>query len=352
MKFIKYPDIEQFRHVCASMNRSAMKRWNPTTNEVEDILNPIFPKLEFIGTTKVHGSNAGVAMYDGEMWTQKRTDICTIEKDNFGFAFFVEQRKEAFLEMFKQIPVKPNEVAIISGEICGAKVQGGVAITGLDKMFVVFDIMIADYDKPEDKRFMPFDDFDRFKVHGDNVYHIHQFGTWRHTIDFARAQESIPRFIELTDEIEEECPLGKHFGKVKGEDNTTGEGVVWKHTSEEGTRHMFKVKGEKHSSSKVKKIKVDVSPQIHQDLINVADATATVNRLAQACKEVFGDDEPDIRKFGDVMRWVMNDIMKEEMDVLTANNVEPKQLGKYVSSRVRVYLQQGPEALNLPGKFS
>jgi hypothetical protein len=38
---------------------------------------------------------------------------------------------------------------------------------------------------------------------------------------------------------------------------------------------------------------------------------------------------------GDVIRWVVNDVIKEEMDTLVENQLEPKEINKYVSSKVR-----------------
>jgi len=38
---------------------------------------------------------------------------------------------------------------------------------------------------------------------------------------------------------------------------------------------------------------------------------------------------------GDVIRWVINDIIKEEMDTMVSNGVEPKEVNKYISTRVR-----------------
>jgi hypothetical protein len=36
-----------------------------------------------------------------------------------------------------------------------------------------------------------------------------------------------------------------------------------------------------------------------------------------------------------VMRWINEDIIKEESDTLVANNLEPKDVNKYVSTKVR-----------------
>ena len=38
---------------------------------------------------------------------------------------------------------------------------------------------------------------------------------------------------------------------------------------------------------------------------------------------------------GDVIRWVVNDVIKEEMDTMVENNVEPKEINKYISAKTR-----------------
>jgi hypothetical protein len=38
---------------------------------------------------------------------------------------------------------------------------------------------------------------------------------------------------------------------------------------------------------------------------------------------------------GEVMRWINEDIIKEETDTLVKNNLEPKDVNKYVSTKVR-----------------
>lgn len=65
------------------------------------------------------------------------------------------------------------------------------------------------------------------------------------------------------------------------------------------------------------------------------DYAVTENRFNQAIEKVFGEDEPHIKGIADVMRWFINDIIKEEADTLADNKLEPKDIGKYVSDRVR-----------------
>ena len=134
---------------------------------------------------------------------------------------------------------------------------------------------------------------------------------------------------ELTIAVEEECPVAKAFGF-----SGIGEGIVWS-TNVNGIVHRFKVKGEKHSSSKVKTLAaVDVEKL--GSIQKFVDYAVTESRFNQSLENVFPNDEPiDVKKMGEVIRWVVTDITKEEMDTMVANNIEPKDVNKYVSSKVR-----------------
>jgi hypothetical protein len=56
----------------------------------------------------------------------------------------------------------------------------------------------------------------------------------------------------------------------------------------------------------------------------------------QALENVFPNEEPiENKKLGDVIRWVVNDVIKEEMDTMADNKIEPKDVNKHISSKVR-----------------
>jgi hypothetical protein len=134
---------------------------------------------------------------------------------------------------------------------------------------------------------------------------------------------------DMTIEVEDECPVAKAFGF-----SGVGEGIVW--TCEfKGVVHRFKVKGEKHSSSKVKTL-ANVDVEKIESIQKFVDYAVTQSRFKQALENVFPNDEPiDTKKLGDVIRWVVNDIIKEEMDTMVENNLEPKEVNKYISTKVR-----------------
>jgi hypothetical protein len=101
------------------------------------------------------------------------------------------------------------------------------------------------------------------------------------------------------------------------------------------TLDLIEVKGEKHSSSKVKTLAaVDVEKL--NSIKEFVDYAVSESRFNQALENIFPNNEPiDVKKMGDVIRWVVNDVIKEEMDTMVENQLEPKEINKYISSKVR-----------------
>lgn len=62
----------------------------------------------------------------------------------------------------------------------------------------------------------------------------------------------------------------------------------------------------------------------------------TQQRFDQAITEIFGRIENiDVTKMGDFLRWIIKDIMSEEMDTMTENDLEPKDVNKYISHKAK-----------------
>ena len=97
---------------------------------------------------------------------------------------------------------------------------------------------------------------------------------------------------------------------------------------------MFKTKGEKHSVTKVKKL-VEVDVEKLNSINEFVEYSVTENRFNQAKHVIFGEDYLDRRKLGDFIRWIINDIMSEELDTMKKNNLEPKDVNKYISNKIR-----------------
>jgi hypothetical protein len=340
MKQISYPKIGQFRNVITTLSRiSSFKGMDVNGNPIYDETAPK-PKIKFKGTVKIHGTNAGVCYNakDG-IYTQSRNNPFDMEKmpdSHMGFTFFVKKNIETFGAFFDEI-IKANDIdpevftVSIYGEWAGKGIQKGVAVSELDKAFYLFGVKIS---KPSDPEFDAYwVDYTPYSDNENRIFNIDEFGTYEVEVDFGMPQMASNKFSELTIAVEDECPVGKHFG-VSG----VGEGIVWV-ADFNGSQHRFKVKGEKHSVSKVKTL-APVDTEKLNSIKDFVQYAATENRFNQGVKEVFGEEAPVIQKMGDLIRWVVNDIMSEEIDTMAKNNLEPKDVNKYISNEVRAMFQK------------
>lgn len=337
-RLIKFPSIDQFRTVVTNINRHY--NYVGLDENGEAIYDHSLPKptLTFKGTVKLHGTNAAVCYNtDGGFWAQSRENIITVEKDNAGFAFFAESNKDAFNKLFQGIQKEINvsyehNTVTIYGEWCGGNIQKGVGITNLPKSFFIFGVKISPIVADEEElKTNPayWVDYSYLKSPENKIYNIDDYQTYSMDIDFNMPALVQNQLSELTMAVEEECPVAKAFGF-----SGIGEGIVWS-TEVKGVVHRFKVKGEKHSSSKVKTLAaVDVEKL--EGIQKFVEYAVTESRFNQSLENTFPNNEPiDVKKMGDVIRWVVNDVLKEEMDTMVANNIEPKDVNKYLSTKVR-----------------
>ena len=335
---IKFPSIEQFRSVVATVLRQYnFAGLDENGDAIYDTTRPK-PTLTFKGTVKLHGTNAAVSgnLSDG-IWAQSRENIITPEKDNAGFAFFVESNKELFTELIASVFTK-NEIDMLEntvtiyGEWAGGNIQKGVGITNIEKSFFIFGVKVTPHTTTEeDAKVKPayWVDYSYLKSPENRIFNIDDYPTWTIDIDFNMPQLVQNKLSELTLAVEEECPVAKTFGF-----SGIGEGIVWS-TTLNGNVHRFKVKGEKHSSSKVKTLAA-VDTEKLESIQKFVEYAVTESRFNQALENVFPNEEPiQNNKLGDVIRWVVNDVIKEEMDTMVDNKIEPKDVNKYISSKVR-----------------
>lgn len=340
---IKFPSIEQFRTVVSNINR------HYNFKGLDDNGEPIYdasmskPKLTFKGTVKLHGTNAAVSYNTkGGLWFQSRENIITPDKDNAGFAFFGESNRDVFLDLMLEISEsedinRNNNTISIYGEWCGGSIQKGVAISNLPKSFFIFGVKITPHTETEEElKANPayWVDSTYLRAPEVNIYNIDDYPTFTIDVDFNMAQLVQNKLSELTIAVEEECPVAKAFGF-----SGIGEGIVWT-TEVKGVVHRFKVKGEKHAGkSKVKTLN-KVDDEKIKKIMEIADKVTPTWRLAQmletACNLVNGG-ELDRAKLGDYIRLVINDIIKEDMDILVEAGLEPKDINKYVSEIAKRY---------------
>jgi hypothetical protein len=353
VRLIKWPDIEQYRSTVHNVVHSAHyigkdENGDPIYDKTRNS-----PTLRFEGTCKLHGTNAAVCFgYDNTEWCQSRENIITIEKDNAGFAMFVHNNKQAFQDitntvaLLRDIPVEKllNEDVAIYGEWCGKGIQDTVAITELPKMFVIFGIALVNSEgkKTYLTRKQVEIAVDCAITHdmqsmGTKIWCIYDFPTFEMTIDFNKPHESQNVLNDITAQVEAECPVAKQFGVIG-----VGEGVVWRCLNEgyEDSGYWFKVKGDKHSKSKVK-MSATVDVEKINNIHALCETLAHAGRLAQMYQKVFdtlNGGQPDIKRMGEFIKAVMADVLKEELDTIAASGFTTKDITGPIGKLTRDYL--------------
>ncbi len=329
--FRTFPKIGQFRNAIKAVGCKAVGCKARFTGLDEHgkatYNNKPLPTLTYKGTVKLHGISTALiqTIEDGKVTirTQSRSRFLKHGvTDNAGFAAWAHEKQLAIKHFFH--PVNTQNIAVY-GEWCGGNIKKGVGITGLDKMFVIFAVKLID----TDTWLTDADLVDVVEMNEAGIYHIEQFLTYKMKIDFENPQLSQNTLGELTGLVEQECPVAKQLGK-----EGIGEGIVWKciTTSYESSDFWFKVKGEKHSVSKVKTL-APVDAERLASINEFVVTTVTENRLLQAWGEV--DHGEDRKGTGDFIRWVINDIFSEEADTMVASGFTNKDLGGPLSKAAK-----------------
>ncbi|KAJ3127866.1 hypothetical protein HK098_005642 [Nowakowskiella sp. JEL0407] len=310
-------------------------------------------KFNLRGTVKLHGTHADIiCQYNSETetWTQyyqSRNRILSLEKDNCGYVAFMNAIPSTscikLYEMIKETYNKhgverfgPLETIMIAGEFCGENIQKSVALMKLKKMFVIFAIRVND-------AWQDFRDYYHIAMEENDIYNISRGGTFHLVLDMTDTEKIVDELQAITNEVERECPFAKTFG-VSG----IGEGVVW--TVEElsgSTRHQFKVKGDEHANSKVKTL-TKKSPEVLEALKNTREFVKNVTlepRLQQGLDYLREMNlKRNMKNLGVYIKWVTEDILKEEMSSMEELGINPKNIGKDVALIAKTFYMNNLEA--------
>jgi len=312
------------------------------------------PVITAHGTVKLHGTNAGVSYHKGELYAQSKKNIITPDKDNAGFASFVELNKNLFITymhlIWNMYDINTNEnIITIMGEWAGGSIQKNVAINELPKQFYIFGVKIKPiYDKVlSDEGVKPvittnnpsywLEDFDIMNhqyINDNNIYTVEQFDTFDIDIDFNEPLLSQNKMIAMMEEVEKECPVGKFFNI-----NGTGEGIVFSFKYK-GSTYRWKVKGDKYAGkSKVKKLKPVDEGKLRKKMEIVNQVTPNW-RLVQMYDETFdviNGGVGDIKMTGDYLRALIKDVWKEENDIIAEAGLTSKDINSRISKVGREY---------------
>ncbi|CAF0933124.1 unnamed protein product [Didymodactylos carnosus] len=357
---IAYPETEQFRNVISKVVRKVRGK------EEEKRNNPL-PLLKFIGTVKLHGTNSAIG-FNKELghWFQSRNNVITSIKDNAGFAKYFEPFSNEFIQekllntntIIREEYEKGNSI-IVFGEWCGGNIQSNVAITGLPKMFVIFKIKIVypqlspsqeldedqkqEKDKEEEEEeesetnslsyWLQPQEWSKINWHEKLIYNIYDFPVYEIDIDFNEPKMIQNKLIELTDAVEKQCPVGLFFNRPG-----LGEGIVW---TEWATTHgtlTFKVKGQEHAVTKVKTLAA-VDTEKLNSVQEFIDYACTDNRMKQGL-DYLREQQIDSKEMKNVpvfLKWLTNDIIKEEKDTMDKAQLDPKDVTKAITTKGRTW---------------
>lgn len=319
----KFPDIESLRHVIQSINKFC------TDNEVAK------PTIKFRGTVKLHGTNAGVSIGKA-LIAQGRNRELTISNDSFGFAHFVQGRDPNIWAIVKcgVFGADIFDTVTVYGEWCGAGIQKGMAISNLPKHFVIFAAHNDTTDEWLNIHANTPTAYELQALNGCDIYLITQAPVYEVTVDFENPTPAAEEISNLTLQVEDVCPWGKFLG-AEG----IGEGIVWT-SYDYPVTFQFKSKGLKHKNTGAK-TRVELDPVKVGAITELVDVLLPAWRQEQGIDVMRANNVPvDIQHTGDYIKWISQDILKEEADTIAANPFPWKELCGMVARRSKEYYSE------------
>ena len=350
-RFIAYSSIEQFRTVIKKVQNSSRYIGQDENDEPIYDRNVQMPTLRAIGSEKIHGTNASVCYSHSDgFWVQSRKNIISQEQDNASCALSAMQNEEAWMEIIttlaKEYDIDLNEkIIVIYFEWAGGNIQKSSALSGLSKRAMIFQYFkvspleptISDDGSEINAYWLATKSKDVWMEKSQNdIFNIMNFPTVTIEIDFNQPLMSQNKMIAFVDSLELSSLVGEQFGIEKN----IGEGYVFSFEFK-GDVHKFKVKGEEHSkhSGKVKTLK-PVDEAFENKKIEFVNNIACISwRLEQMYNEVVSEQKDDIsiKDLGGFLRKVINDVMKEESDIMEEQGLEPKMVNSMISKVAKSY---------------
>ena len=312
--FVKFPSIEHLRHL------------------TKDLAHNNVNEITFTGKVKLHGTNAAIG-YDrltDTLWVQSRQRIITPEDDNYGFATWVYENVEHWLAAARfTADAFDADRLVIFGEWAGTGINQGAAICSLpSRHFFIIETYILD----QESNFLS----GPLQAYTPPIKNTPLAARVKHTVNYQLFSLSVDlqsldsyevfktNVETLTLEVEDKCPVGAEFG-ILG----IGEGIVWTSTC---GRYRFKSKGPKHSTVD-RKIKPSKDPDLEIRMNALISAVVTEARIRQAISEVT-QDNPDTKDIGNLIKWVIADVLKEDSDTIIDFGFETKDFTKAAGSKL------------------
>lgn len=312
------------------------------------------PTLTFQGTVKLHGTNGAIynKLINDDIVTQSKNNIITPLFDNAGFSKHIDNHKSLIKNIFDNLKslypeAIQDKTAVIYGEWCGGNIQENVAISALNKMFVIFGIKLIENnpintDSPQEQWLVAEEISQLLNLSNisllnhNQIYNIYDFPTFNVTIDLANPKSTQQQLINYTNAVEKECPVAKSFG-ISG----LGEGIVWKCISPHPLIRtydlVFKVKGKEHAVHHAKTI-AEVDVQKVNSINEFIDHVVTSNRLKQGIEYLYEQHlYVTNQNIGVFLKWIVQDCLKEEQDTLVASGLNQKDITPAINTFAKTW---------------
>lgn len=343
-KYLKFGSIEYFRNIVKDITHKAR------ITGIDENGKPIYsqaelPTISVIGSEKIHGTNftIGYNLIDG-IWFQSRTAIITPQKDNAGSAFWAEVKKSQLVRIieklatFYKIDLNKNSL-LLCGEWAGQGVKSKSAVDGTSKKYFLFQhFKVSPIDEVEQIKGTYWKETKINNVWIDdienNIYNVMNFKTYELTINFNNPRLHINEMVAIVNKIEENSPVGQYFGV----DGNIGEGVVFSFVYKNEI-FRWKVKGEKHSKTRVRTLKPvdDVKEQLKIDIANQVTTSWRLEQMFDLANDVINGGVPSLKNIGAFMKLLIGDIIKEESDIIVENGLEIKNISSKINDIARVW---------------
>lgn len=339
---VKWPSIGHLHNV-----KKTVDHWEAYCKEKGESYSR--PAVAYRAKVKLDGTNAAVQITpDGEILAQSHTRFVTPDRDNHGWAHWVDLNSQ-FLKSIRETFFESELPITIFGEWCGKGIQKGCSISKIDRqIFAIFAIQTGRSDADDCclytspaailnllPRYLP-SGMVIIPWHDDIV--VMNFGNTE------ALQRTADEIVSAVTSVEECDPLVKSLFNVEG----LGEGLVFYPSFPVTHRNkiasfMFKAKGEKHAVVKQKRV-VIVDPELVATVEAFTEKFVTENRLQQGLTDGAGNDA-SMQQLGNFLKWVGQDIKKESQDELTASDLEWKQVSKQVNTKARGWFIRKVEEL-------
>lgn len=309
---MKFPSIKQYREVIKEYRKLGY-----------------YGEVDVVGFPKGHGTNARVVFTGDDVLAYGKEHQWTAEvPDGYGFRDWVLEHRDVLLSYGKALKIEyPIDYPFeICGEWMGGNIAKGSSCEGMEKFLLVFRIGYSRVNENGNYK-MQFINDDDYRIESPTIrmFDVRNMGQYHVTINTDMPELAQNELARITTEVEADCPIAKYLGGS----STKGEGVVWWCKANKDRHLVFKVKGKKHSATKVREL-ASVDPEQIASAQAFVNYACTENRMLQAVRETGDIEKANMSAF---LKWLHADILKEETDTLGHNRLNYKDLQQRVSDK-------------------